>query len=154
MAAAGIGRSGAVEEKVLTREFAAASRFKGYKTYRVQNAVLRARAARYRRERRLPPVGPTVVAPLPADVRGHFALELRRFALLRCHQELVTVERPTAHLQAQGVGISKPQVTRLLIDRQDAFLEEGRDVLRAGLHVAALLTVDDTGARLGNANGF
>ena len=42
---------------------------------------------------------------------------------------------------------------RLLIDGQDDFLAENRDVLRAGLGTAAW-TVDDTGARHARQNGF
>ena len=36
---------------------------------------------------------------------------------------------------------------RLLIDGQDEFLTENREVLRAGLETADWITVDDTGAR-------
>ena len=43
---------------------------------------------------------------------------------------------------------------RLLIADQDAFLDEARDVLRAGLSSATWITVDDTGARHKAANGF
>jgi hypothetical protein len=43
---------------------------------------------------------------------------------------------------------------RLLIAGQDDFLDETRDVLRAGLTNAAWITVDDTGARHEAANGF
>ena len=46
--------------------------------------------------------------------------------------------------------ISKRQLVRLLIDDQDAFLDEARDVLSAGLDAAAWVTVDDTGARPGS----
>ena len=42
---------------------------------------------------------------------------------------------------------------RLLIDQQDGFLTETREVLRAGLETAAWVTVDDTGARHRGANG-
>jgi hypothetical protein len=42
----------------------------------------------------------------------------------------------------------------LLIGRQDRFVSEARDVLRAGLATAAWVTVDDTGARHKGANGF
>jgi hypothetical protein len=42
---------------------------------------------------------------------------------------------------------------RLLIDGQQRFLDEARDVLRAGLAQAAWITVDDTGARHKAANG-
>jgi hypothetical protein len=43
---------------------------------------------------------------------------------------------------------------RLLIDRQDDFLSESRDVLRAGLQTASWVTADDTGARHAGRNGF
>jgi hypothetical protein len=68
--------------------------------------------------------------------------------LSRAELEAVVVQ-----LQAVGVSISKRQVVRLLIDEQDDFLTETRDVLRAGLRTAAWITVDDTGARHRRANG-
>jgi hypothetical protein len=43
---------------------------------------------------------------------------------------------------------------RGLIASQNDFLDEARDVLRAGLSSAAWITVDDTGARHKAANGF
>jgi hypothetical protein len=43
---------------------------------------------------------------------------------------------------------------RLLIGRQRRFLDEAREVLRAGLETAAWITVDDTGARHKATNGF
>src|SRR3954447_2824855 len=110
------------------------------------------RVVRYRRERWLTPDGETVVAPLPGGIRGHFGPELRRFVLMQYHQGQVTVERLVTLLQAVGVSISKRQVMRLLIDEQDDFLTESREVLRAGLETADWVTVDDTGARHGGAN--
>ena len=86
-----------------------------------------------RRERWLTPDGQTVLAPLPPGINGHFGPELRRFVLAQYHQSQVTVPRLVAQLQAIGIGISKRQVMRLLIARQDAFRGEARDVLRAGL---------------------
>ena len=78
---------------------------------------------------------------------GHFGPELRRFVLAQYHQGQVTVPRLVALLRALGIVISKRQVVRLLIEGQDGFLDEARDVLRAGLSSAAWITVDDTGAR-------
>jgi hypothetical protein len=43
---------------------------------------------------------------------------------------------------------------RLLIAGEDAFLAENRDVRRAGLQMAACITVDGTGARHAGRNGF
>lgn len=123
------------------------SQFKGYEPYQVQDLVITARVVRYRRERWLTPAGETIVAPLPGGIRGHFGADLRRYVLMQYHQGQVTVERLVTQLQAIGVSISKRQVMRLLIDGQDAFLDETRAVLRAGLATAKWISVDDTGAR-------
>ena len=129
------------------------SKFRGYELYQVQDLVLSARVVCYRRERWLTPEGKTVLAPLPGGIRGHFGPQLRRFVLMQYHQGQVTVERLVMLLQAIGVSISKRQVMRLLIDGQDDFLTESRDVLRAGLETADWVSVDDTGARHRGANG-
>ena len=84
---------------------------------------------------------------------GHFGPELRRFVLAQYHQGQVTVPRLVAQLRAIGLAISTRQVMRLLIHGQQRFLDEARDVLRAGLAQAAWITVDDTGARHKAANG-
>jgi Transposase IS66 family len=115
--------------------------------------VLRPHVVRIRRERWLTPDGRTVVAPMPAEIGGHFGPELRRFVLFQYHQGQVTVPRLVAQLRAIGITISKRQVVRLLTAAQDVFLEEARDVLRAGLAAASWISVDDTGARHRQQNG-
>jgi hypothetical protein len=64
------------------------------------------------------------------------------------------VPRLVTLLSAISSDVSKRQVVRLLIARQDRFREEARDVLRAGLASARWVTVDDTGARHKAQNGF
>jgi hypothetical protein len=130
------------------------SRFKGYTSFVVQDLVIRPHVVNFRCERWQTPDGDMVTAPLPAGTSGHFGPELRRFVLAQYHQGQMTVPRLVTLLRSLGILISKRQVQRLLIDGQNGFCNEARDVLRAGLTSAAWITVDDTGARHKASNGF
>jgi Transposase IS66 family len=130
------------------------SRFKGYTSFVVQDLVIRSHVVNFRCERWQTPEGGMMTAPLPAGIDGHFGPELRRFVLAQYHQAQTTVPRLVTLLRSLGIFISKRQVVRLLIESQDSFLAEARDVLRAGLSSAAWITVDDTGARHKASNGF
>jgi transposase IS66 family protein len=98
--------------------------------------------------------GRTIVAPLPEGTRGHFGPDLRRFVLMQYHQGQSTLPRLTALLHSVGVSISKREVHRLLTDKQQGFLNEAQQVLRAGLETSSWVSVDDTGARHKAKNGF
>jgi Transposase IS66 family len=130
------------------------SRFKGYTSFVVQDLVIRPHVVNFRCERWQTSDGRMVTAPLPVGINGHFGPELRRFVLAQYHQGQTTVPRLVTLLRGLGIFISKRQVVRLLIEGQDGFLTEARDVLRAGLSSAAWITVDDTGARHKATNGF
>ncbi len=149
----GAKRMVVTEERVIAVDAPPGSRFKGYETTVVQDLMVRPIVIRYRRQRWKTPSGETMVAPLPPGVRGQVGAELRRTVLALYHQGRMTVPGLLAHLDDLSVEISKRQLVRLLIDGQEPFVDEARDVLRAGLATAAWISVDDTGARHKATNG-
>ena len=156
-----IGRRGSKRSKLTITEtkvvragnIPAGARLKGYEEFVVQDLIVQSKTVLYRRERWQLPDGTTVVAPLPPGITSHFGPELKRFVLAQYHQGQTTMPRLLALLADLGVIVSKRQLVRLLIDGQDAFLDEARDVLSTGLDAAAWITVDDTGARHKAKNG-
>jgi hypothetical protein len=143
-----------IKDQVVKAAVPEGSRFKGHEPFLVQDLVISAKATCYQRERWVTPDGRTILAPLPDGIEGHFGPELRRFVLMQYHQGQSTLPRLAALLRSLGVAISKRQLQRLLTDKQDDFVSEAQDVLRAGLETSPYVSVDDTAARHAGKNGF
>jgi Transposase IS66 family len=143
-----------IEDQVVKVAVPEGSRFKGHEPFMVQDLVISATATCYLRERWVTPDGRTILAPLPEGVDGHFGPELHRFVLMQYHQGQTTLPRLATFLRSVGVSTSKRQLQRLLTDKQESFVAEAQDVLRAGLETSPFVSVDDTGARHAGKNGY
>jgi len=116
----------------------------------VRDLVVRAEVVRYRCECWVTPEGRTIIAPLPAGIKGGYGANMRRLCLMLHSHGQVTTQRLTTLLNDVGVEISKRQVIRFLTERLDGFHAEDAAVLHAGLVSAPFVTVDDAGARHAN----
>ncbi|WP_260694248.1 hypothetical protein [Rhizobium leguminosarum] len=105
----------------------------------VRDFVVRAEVVRYRRECWVTPEGRTIIAPLPAGIKGGYGASLRRFCLMLHSHGQVTTQRLTTLLNDVGVEITasslamiatKRQVIRFLTQRLDGFHAEDAAVLQ------------------------
>ena len=78
-----------------------------------------------------------------STVFSHSPSPKRLSVLAQYHQGQMTAPRLVTLLRSLGILICKREVLRLLIERQDDFLTEARDILRAGLSSADWITVDE-----------
>jgi hypothetical protein len=91
----------------------------------------------------------------PALTSACFTLPHQRQANLDCDRgDYAAPSDGAVAFGRPGVSISKREVQRLLTEKQQDFLDEARDVLRAGLQTSPWVSVDDTGARHKAKNGF
>lgn len=131
------------------------SRFKGYRTYHVQDLVIRVETILYRLERWQLPDNNYVIASLPPDLcNSHFGATLKAYALHQHHHQCVTQPLLLAQLRELGARISSGQLSRILIDDKETFHEEKKSLLSASLSVSPYVHVDDTGARHDGVNGY
>ena len=127
---------------------------KGYQNFTHVDVSLEFTTTRYRREVWLTPEGKTVIASLPAHVKGRFGDNLTAMVLDLYHSCSVTQPLLLDWLHSHGCSISEGKLNDLLIHGHEAFHQEREDVLETGIACSRMLLVDDTGARHDGKNGF
>lgn len=130
------------------------SRFKGYKSYIVQDIEIKTRITEYIREDWETPDGKRILSPLPPGIVGHYGPCLRQYILNLNYGLNVPHRSIQEHLDEIGFDISAGQLNSLLLDRHDVFHEEKEELLETGLKHFPYVGVDDTGARHKGQNGF
>jgi Transposase IS66 family len=131
------------------------ARFKGYRTYRIQELTINVENILYQLERWQLPDGGYVVAKLPPGVSGkHFGPTLQAYVLHQYHHQGVTQPLLHSQLRDWGIKISSGELNHLLVEDKESYHREKEAVLEAGLSVSPYIHVDDTGARHAGRNGY
>lgn len=125
----------------------AGTQVEGHRDFVVQDLKIAAHNTRYRRTVYRLPDGTLQVAPRPAEVSGHFGVELKQFILYQVHQTHVSHARLLEQLREYGIDISSGQLNGILLDGHDAFHAEKDALLPTAREVSDVLHTDDTSAR-------
>lgn len=125
----------------------AGTHIEGYRNFVTQDLKVEAYNTRYRRTVYRLPDGSVQVAPLPADVQGHFGVGLKQFVLYQVHQMHVSQARLLEQLREYGIDLSAGQVNEILLQGHDAFHAEKDALLPTAREVSGVLQTDDTSAR-------
>jgi hypothetical protein len=133
----------------------AGAKFNGYRTYDVQELVLRRQNIRFQLAEYVTVSGETVVGALPEAYQGgHYGPVLVSHILYQHYQCRVPQPLIYEQLRDLEIEISVGQINRILTERKAAFHQEQQSVLRVGLETAIYIQTDDTGARHQGKNGY
>lgn len=131
------------------------SKFNGYRSYDVQELIIKRHNIRYQLAEYITEDGKTVVGELPKEYQGrHYGPGLVCYVMYQHYQCRVPQPLIYEQLREWGIDISTGQVNRLLNEEHQIFEQEQHQVLKAGLETATYIHTDDTGARHNGKNGY
>jgi hypothetical protein len=131
------------------------SRFKGYRSYIVQDLIMQVKTIEYKLEQWETPDGTYIAAQLPKDIgTDHFGPGIRQYVLFQHHSNRVPQNRLHEELQEMGINISAGQIDNILANAVAEFKPEKEAILDVGIHNSSYIQTDDTGARHAGKNGY
>ncbi len=130
------------------------SRFKGYKTYTVQDLLIQSTEITFKLKVYVTPEGQLIRGELPKGYSsGHFGPELLAHCLQLYHAGFMTQPAVLEYLREQGIDISSGQLHNILTENTESFTQEMDATRQAGIEESSHLHADDTGARHQGQNG-
>jgi hypothetical protein len=131
------------------------AKFNGYRSYDVQELIIKRHNIRFQLAEYITADGKTVVGELPKEYQGkHYGPGLVCYVMYQHYQCRVPQPLIYEQLREWGIDISTGQVNRLLNEEHQIFEQEQHQVLKAGLETAIYIHTDDTGARHNGKNGY
>jgi hypothetical protein len=131
------------------------AKFNGYRSYDVQELIIKRHNIRFELAEYITEDGTTVVGELPKEYQGrHYGPGLVCYVMYQHYQCRVPQPLIYEQLREWGIEISTGQVNRLLNEEHQIFEQEQHQVLKAGLETATHIHTDDTGARHNGKNGY
>lgn len=131
------------------------SRFKGYRSYIVQDLIIQVKTTEYKLEQWQLPDGTYIAAQLPKEIGpDHFGPGVKRYILFQHHSNRVPQNKIHEELCEMGISISAGQIDNILADAVTEFKPEKEDILDAGIRCTSCVQADDTGARHAGKNGY
>ena len=131
------------------------AKFNGYRSYDVQELIIKRHNIRFELAEYITEDGTTVVGELPKEYQGrHYGPGLVCYVMYQHYQCRVPQPLIYEQLREWGIDISTGQVNRLLNEEHQRFEQEQYQVLKAGLETATYIHTDDTGARHNGKNGY
>lgn len=129
--------------------------FKGYESTVIQDIIIITDNIEFRREIYYSPsLKKTYVADLPDGYRGEFGPGTRAQVLSLYHDSKMTQPAIVRFFDTHDIPIGKATISRMLTDDHEAFHQEKKEIIKAGLDSTPYQHYDDTGARVNGKNHY
>ena len=123
-------------------------------SYTVQDIKIEPHNTKYLRQIWQSPDGRYIRASLPETLKGHYGNTLKAYILNLHYGSHVTQHDILTQLRDIGISLSSGKISNILTKNHDIFHEEAEDILQTGLKHSEYISVDDTGLRHKNKNGY
>jgi hypothetical protein len=130
--------------------------FKGYKSYIVQDIIIKTDNVEYKREVYYSSSEKkTYIGKLPAEVKGGYNPGVKSMAIVLKHIANVSEPKITEFFGNVGIYISQSTISRILTKKEvEVFHEEKENIFKAGLCSTMYQQIDDTSARVHGENHY
>ena len=123
-------------------------------SYTVQDIKIEPHNTKYLRQIWQSPDGRYIRASLPETLKGHYGNTLKAYILNLHYGSHVTQHDILTQLRDISISLSSGKISNILTKNHDIFHEEAEDILQTGLKHSEYISVDDTGLRHKNKNGY